>query len=1193
MGDEPSTQQVAASPRFGILGPLQVTDAGHRPLPLGGPRARELLALLLLNPNRPLSSEYLVTAMWGESPSDGAATTLRSHVGAVRRVLAAAGAGDALGTRAGGYLLALAPADLDAEVFAGLVERAQEALGIGDPAHAAALLGEALALWRGDVLSDLGPPDFADAVVARLGELRLAAEETAVAAALALGQHREVVGRLQELVAAHPFHERLCGQLMLALYRSGRQADALSAYAETKQRLGEELGLDPGPDLQELQTAVLRQDPALLLSVDATAPVTEVGPSPSTPRETLARQPPDAVFAALRRSAMVGRDAGLETTRAAWQDARDGGRGLLAVGGPAGVGKSRLAAELAHLATQDGAIVLIGRCDPAVPYAGLASAFSGSAAARQLAAAVPPGVRARLHPLLPLEPDAEIPPQGAGDPVDRAALVRAVEWLLVALAAEAPVLLIVDDAERLTEAESNLLATLVTRLPERTLVAVCFRDPPGSRHPPLADLLGRGGVYELTRLVSLDALGHEDLGALVASMHPLDPEVPPAFVEALWQRTAGNPFFAREVLRDLDPADLRSGRLGQGLPAGLRGVLRHRLGQLPADTRAAVSAAAVLGREVELTILSHVLEASEERVVSALDQALTSAFLVEAGQSWAGGYAFPHELMREAVYAEIPVPLRQRLHHRAVDAVLGTRHAAADVIAAAGHALAAGPAADPAEAATLVDRAAHLAAASFGFDVAVGLAEARLPLLRRSAPAAEQAAADVDVARLRLRAGRGYDRVVELLERALGTYLSLGDTEAAGMVHSRLGGTLVIPHPDMDVVRSLEHFAAAERLLPPATELFGFHRGRLSAAMHALDTATMAEAAERCSAIAGSAGRPELVVAAEWGRGWLALDLGRPAAALTHLEEAWSRAQALGDPLVGWPPTNAASLICTVYLLDPTRGRLWCRRGLSQPRVGQLSHQHDALADQLVLALATTGELDAARRAASRLPEEAVGRRLVRFLLGEWEEAAAQWQTALDHDLAAGDRHDAVVNARWLADALLALGEERRATEVLHLGLEIAATAPQVPSEVWLRARLAGLATTDPDQAAAHLARCEQVLAADEDWRGLVGEVALARATVALREADWRAAVVAAEQAVTVFEDHRLPWRHVAALHAWGRALSGQGRTGEAGARRGDAAAVLARIGAPQRWWTNAPSGVAELRRPSTRPQRARTRLGP
>ena len=208
-------------------------------------------------------------------------------------------------------------------------------------------------------------------------------------------------------------------------------------------------------------------------------------------------------------------------------------------------------------------------------------------------------------------------------------------------------------------------------------------------------------------------------------------------------------------------------------------------------------------------------------------------------------------------------------------------------------------------------------------------------------------------------------------------------------------------------------------------------------------------------------------------------------------------------PLIGWPPANAASLICTVYLLDPTHGRSWCRRGLGQPRVDQLAHQHDALVDQLVLALATTGELEAARRAAARLPEEAVGRRLVRFLLGEWEEAAAQWQAALDHDLAAGDRHDAVVNARWLADALLVLGEERRAAEVLRQALEIAAAAPQVPSEIWLRARLAGLASTEPDEAAAHLARCEQVLATGDDWRGLVGEVALARAAVALRAADY------------------------------------------------------------------------------------------
>jgi DNA-binding SARP family transcriptional activator/tetratricopeptide (TPR) repeat protein len=1193
------TQPHAASPRFGILGPLRVVDAQGRPVAAGGPRARQLLALLLLRPQRPLSSELLVTAMWGEAPSEGAATTLRTHVRAVRRVLAAAGADGALVNRPGGYALLLDRADLDAEVFEDLVGRGQEALGIGDPASAAALLRDALALWRGDVLSDLGPPDFAGTTVARLGELRVVAEETAMAAALELGQHRDVVGRLQELVAAHPYHERLCGLLVLALYRSGRQVDALAAYAATKQRLGDELGIDPSPDLQALETAVLRQDPALLPAVGAAmsgldvAPGTTVTPVTPEPRARVLRQPSDAVFAALRRSPMIGRDAALATTMGAWEDARDGGRGLLALGGPAGVGKSRLAAELAHHAAEHGANVLVGRCNETVPYAALSSALSGSTAAQQLASAAPAGVRTRLHPLLPLDLDAAVDGPRMADPDLRAGLARAVEWLLAALVREGPLLLVVEDAERLTEEESELIAALSTRLPEQSLVLVCFRDPPGSRHAPLAGLLGRDGVYEMTRLVSLSTLGREDLGELVTSLHTDGDDAPPELVEALWQRTGGNPFFAREVLRDLGPDDLRSGRLGEDLPTGLRGVLRHRLGQLPDDTLAALSAAAVLGREVELAPLGHVLEEREEHVVEALERAVSSGFLVEAGQSWAGGYAFQHDLLREAVYAEIPPPRRQRLHQRAIEAVLGAHPADADVIAAAAHAVEAGPAADPTEAAALVDRAVALATAGFGFDVAVRLAEARLALLRRFAAPDEQAGAYVDVARLRLRAGRDYDRVVELLEGALGTYLALGDTESAGMVHSRLGGALVVPQPHMDVARALEHFSAAERMLSSPTNHFGLHRGRLSAAMHALDTATIASAAERCQAIADAAGRPELSTFAEWGRGWLALDLGHPTVALTHLETAWSVARTLDDPAAGWPPSNAAALICTVYLLDPTEGRSWCRRGLGRPRVDRLLQQHGALTDQLVLALATTGELDVARRAAARLPEEAVGRRLVRFLMGEWEGAAEQWQVALDHDLASGDRHDAVVNARWLADALLQLGEEHRASEVLHQGLEIVDSSPQVPSEVWFRARLAGLASTDPDHAAAHLARCESVLTGDEDWRGLVGELALARASAALRDTDWASALVEAQQAAEVFGRYRVPWRLAASLREWARALEGAGRHDESRARRIEADDVLTRAGAPARWLTGRDAEGALTRPTSTPPQRPRTTLGP
>jgi tetratricopeptide (TPR) repeat protein len=489
-----------------------------------------------------------------------------------------------------------------------------------------------------------------------------------------------------------------------------------------------------------------------------------------------------------------------------------------------------------------------------------------------------------------------------------------------------------------------------------------------------------------------------------------------------------------------------------------------------------------------------------------------------------------------------------------------------DVIAAAGHAVEAGPAADPVEAAELVERAVRLAAGRYGYDVAIRLAEARLTLLARYASSSEQAHADVEVARLRLRAGYGYERAVELLERALSTYLTTGDLEAAGEVHSRLGGALVVPRPGMDVAMSLEHFAAAERLLPQASEMFSLHRGRLSAAMHALDTDSMAAAVDRCSTIADASDRPQLRVAADWGRGWLELDRGRPSAALASLERAWSTASDLGDPLLGWAPSNAGALICTVYLLDPTAGRSWCRRGLGQPRFDTLTHPNDALVDQLVLALATTGELDAARRAAGDLPEAAVGRRLVGFYLGEWEEAAHRWRAALAQDRAAGDRHDAVSNARWLADALLALGDHAGAVEVLSEALEVAAAAPQVPSEVWLRARLATLPDTDLDRAAAHVTRCAEAMSGDEEWRGLAAEVALARSALATRHEDWPAAVGAARDAAAGFAAYRLPWRRVAALRAEAFALVGAGQPDEGRRRMADADAVLTTVGAPDRW---------------------------
>ena len=165
--------------------------------------------------------------------------------------------------------------------------------------------------------------------------------------------------------------------------------------------------------------------------------------------------------------------------------------------------------------------------------------------------------------------------------------------------------------------------------------------------------------------------------------------------------------------------------------------------------------------------------------------------------------------------------------------------------------------------------------------------------------------------------------------------------------------------------------------------------------------------------------------------------------------------------------------------------------------------------------------------------------------------------------------------------------------EVLRQGLEIAASAPQVPSEVWLRSRLAGLATTPPDEAVDHLGRCEEVLAEGGDWRGLTGEVALARASAALRDAAWEAAAEAAHRADAVFDAHRLPWRRAAALRVAARAATGAGRPDRARERDATADAVLTRIGAPQRWRSDVPTVRGGPPRTSTRPQHPVSRLEP
>jgi DNA-binding SARP family transcriptional activator len=258
---------------FLILGPLEVREGG-RSLPLGGPRQRALLALLLLHANAVVSSDRLLDELWGEEAPESGAAALRVRVSQLRKLLP----GDVLQTRPSGYLLRVDPDQLDLDRFERLAEGGRRALEEGDAAGASGLLGDALVLWRGPALADLSYEDFAQPAIARLEELRLAAHELRIEADLALGRDAALVAELEELVAGHPLRERLRGYLMLALYRSGRQAEALEAYHEARRTLVEELGIEPGPALQDLEKAILRHDPSLAREERSPASRVEAAP---------------------------------------------------------------------------------------------------------------------------------------------------------------------------------------------------------------------------------------------------------------------------------------------------------------------------------------------------------------------------------------------------------------------------------------------------------------------------------------------------------------------------------------------------------------------------------------------------------------------------------------------------------------------------------------------------------------------------------------------------------------------------------------------------------------------------------------------------------------------------------------------------------------------------------------------------
>lgn len=693
--------------RFGLLGSLSVLDDAGRPLDLGGNQSRTVLAVLLAAAGRVVTAEALVDILWGEDPPASAPGTLQSYISRLRRELERGGVARILLWEPPGYRLAADAGDVDFRRFEALADEGRTLLAGGSPAEARDVLAAAEGLWRGPALVEYRDREFAQGLVARLEDRRMAAIEDRIRAELALGRHAAVVGELAELVNAHPLQEGFRGLLALALYRSGRQSEALRALSDARDTLRDELGVDLGRPLRDLESAILAHD----RSLDAPAPASHATPAPAP---AAGPAPP----AAPRTDRLVGRDAELARLLEALDEASTCLRVALIEGEP-GIGKTRLAEEVGAEATRRGAIVLWGR------------SFEGGAAPalwpwlpplRALAAALP--APAQLAPeLAALLSPAAVPGGGAtAVQVARFALVEAVADLLARSAAARPVVLVLDDIQWADVESLELLTSMVGRLADaRLLIIVTVRELEVGRNDIVVATLAALTRSTGARRLPLRGLASEATDALVAQTAG---DLDPVAAASIHARAEGNPFFTTELARLLASGQ---GLPGADVPSGVRDVVRRRLSLLPEPTVDLLRVAAVIGRDVDLGLLALAAGRELDDCLDDLEPAILHRLLVAAPDQ-PGMHRFAHALVREVVVDDISSLRRARLHLRVADA-LDDSDDNAEILAE--HLWQAVPIGVSARAAAALERAARVAVRRLAYTTAQDLLDRAVQLRRR------------------------------------------------------------------------------------------------------------------------------------------------------------------------------------------------------------------------------------------------------------------------------------------------------------------------------------------------------------------------------------------------------------------------------------------------------------------------------
>ena len=684
----------------GVLGPLEVHGTDGDLLDLGAPKPRVLLAALALTPGRAVSVDALLDLVWAGSPTPGAMSTLHAYVSGLRKVLepgrSRRSASEVLLTQSPGYLLRVDPQDVDAGRFAATVDTWHRRLAgplLGPPATDAGTLAEgvaaldaALALWRGEAYAELGDLPAAVAERGHLEELRLVALEDRAWAGLALGDHAQVAAGLERLTSLHPLRERLWALQALALVRSGRQAQALDVLRQVRDVLADELGLDPGVELQDLQARILRQDPELAW----TPPSSATTPAPAVVRSEPAAPAPVPTY----DWPLLGRDREVARLDACLTRAEDGHTELVVVTGEPGIGKSRLCADLLGRARARGARTVVGRCSqddgapPLYPWRSVLADLGGDL--------------------------TEVAREG-----NEFRAWEEVAELVRGAAAQQPLVLVLDDLHWADTATLRALRLLVeSSTDDALLVVLTWRDrpEPTGALADLADTLARRHAERL-HLSGLDATS---VAGLVGALTEHRPSVPDS--EALLARTDGNPFFLVEYARLLGRGDSLGEVLLHEPPTVVQDVVGRRLARLPEQTRRTLGVAAVLGRQFDLASLARTGGEPEDDVLDLLDPALAVGLVREDGVD---RFTFDHALVRDTLVARLPVSRRARLHARAAAALDG---GAGHETELARHWLAAGPAYSR-EAWRAAEAAAEVSLASYAHAEAAELLDRALDSL--------------------------------------------------------------------------------------------------------------------------------------------------------------------------------------------------------------------------------------------------------------------------------------------------------------------------------------------------------------------------------------------------------------------------------------------------------------------------------